>query len=74
MDELTADRPPDPMQMTMFEPRLRSVRVTLEPVSKFDQALKFRVDALLRLDAAPEPVIFDAVLQMATCEYSVRGA
>lgn len=59
--------------ITMFEPRLRSVRVTMEPASKFDQVLRFRVDALLRLDPATEPVTFDAVLQMATCEYSVRG-
>ncbi len=56
-----------------FEPRLRSVRVTLEPPQKFDQVLRFRIEALLRVDPAPEPVTFDAVLHMSTHEYSIRG-
>ncbi len=56
-----------------FEPRLKSVRVTLDPPQKFDQVLRFRIEALMRVDPAPEPVTFDAVLQMTTQEYSVRG-
>ena len=59
--------------LNKFEPRLKSVRVTLEPPSKFDVALHFRIDALLRLDPAPEPVTFDAALQLGTSSYSVRG-
>ena len=59
--------------ITMFEPRLRSVRVVLEPAKKFDQVLRFRIDALLQLDESAEPVSFDAVLHMTTCEYAVRG-
>jgi type VI secretion system protein ImpF len=59
--------------LTKFEPRLKSVRVTLEPPRKFDAALHFRIDALLRLDPAPEPVSFDAALQLGTSSYSVRG-
>ena len=59
--------------LTKFEPRLKSVRVTLEPPRKFEAALHFRIDALLRLDPAPEPVTFDAALQLGTSSYSVRG-
>jgi type VI secretion system protein ImpF len=61
------------LAIALFEPRLRSVRVVLEPANKFDQVLRFRIDALMRLDENSEPVSFDAVLQMATCEYAVRG-
>lgn len=59
--------------LTKFEPRLKSVRVTLEPPRKFEAALHFRIDALLRLDPAPEPVTFDAALQLGTSSYTVRG-
>lgn len=59
--------------LVKFEPRLKSVRVTLEPPSKFDAALHFRIDALLSLDPAPEPVTFDAALQLGTSSYTVRG-
>jgi len=33
----------------------------------------FRIDALLRLDPAPEPVTFDTVLQLGTQQYVVKG-
>jgi type VI secretion system protein ImpF len=56
-----------------FEPRLKSVQVTLEPPRKFDAALHFRIDALLRLDPIPEPVTFDGALQLGTSFYTVRG-
>lgn len=56
-----------------FEPRLKSVQVTLEVQDKFDPTLRFRIDALLRNDTAPEPVTFDATLQLTTSQYSVRS-
>lgn len=59
--------------ITNFEPRLRRVRVSLEPPREHDRALRFRVDALLRTDPAPEPVTFDMVLQLNTQEYVVQG-
>lgn len=57
----------------MFEPRLERVRVTLEPSREHDRGLRFRIDALLRVEPAPEPVTFDAVLQVNTQQYVVRG-
>ena len=59
--------------ITNFEPRLRRVRVSIEPPREHDRALRFRVDALLRTDPSPEPVMFDMVLQLNTQEYVVQG-
>src|SRR5215831_19429284 len=52
-----------------FEPRLQRVRVSLDASRNHDRSLKFRIDALLRVDPAPEPVTFDAVLQLSTQQY-----
>lgn len=61
------------LAIAAFEPRLRSVRVSLDVPKQYDQTLRFRIDALLRVDPTPEPVTFDAMLHMTTCEYSVRS-
>lgn len=55
-----------------FEPRLDRVRVALEE-TKGVRGLHFRIDAILLLDPAPEPVTFDAELQLTTQKYSVQG-
>lgn len=55
-----------------FEPRLQRVRVTMEPPKENDRAVRFRIDALLRIDPAPEGVVFDTVLQLGTQEYKVK--
>jgi type VI secretion system protein ImpF len=47
-----------------FEPRFRSVRVsTLENANPEDRTVRFRIDALLHADPAPEVIIFDSVLE-----------
>ena len=58
--------------LTDFEPRLKSVRVTLETRDKYDMVLRFRIDALLRTDPAPEPIALDAALHVVTSQYTVR--
>lgn len=55
-----------------FEQRLQRVRVTMEPPSEKDRAMRFKVEALLRVDPMPEPVTFDTVLHLSTQEYSVQ--
>lgn len=56
------------------EPRLLKVNVELaanpEPG---DRTLRFRIDALLRADPAPEPVIFDSTLETSTSQFAVKG-
>lgn len=56
-----------------FEPRLKRVRVNLEPPRQNDRSVRFRVEALLPLDPAPEVVTFDTVLQLHTQQYVVQG-
>jgi type VI secretion system protein ImpF len=56
-----------------FEPRLNRVRVILEPPRQHDQTLRFRVEALLRVEPTPESVTFDAMLQLSTQECRVQG-
>lgn len=54
-----------------FEPRFLGVRVTLEPVSSVDRQLVFRIKATLDVEPAPEPIVFDTVLSLASGEFSV---
>jgi type VI secretion system protein ImpF len=57
-----------------YEPRLRDIRVTLvEPGDGKRQTVRFRVEARMRVEPAPE-VVFDTVLELTTGHYSVaRG-
>ena len=59
--------------ITTFEPRLDRVRVTLEAPREHDRALRFRVDAWLKMEPAPEPVTFDAAVQLPTQEYTIQS-
>lgn len=58
--------------IAVFEPRLDRVRVLMETPQQHDQALRFRVEALLRVEPAPVPITFDARL-LKTQEYMVQG-
>lgn len=55
-----------------FEQRLESVVVSIEPVRATERVLRFRIDARLKIDPAPEPITFDTVLQLGSGEYEVR--
>jgi type VI secretion system protein ImpF len=57
----------------MFEPRLSSVSVTAEPRNELDPTLKFRVEALLEIEPAPESITFDTVLEGDSGKFSVTG-
>ncbi|HEX8558029.1 MAG TPA: type VI secretion system baseplate subunit TssE [Pyrinomonadaceae bacterium] len=56
-----------------FEPRLRDVVVTLLPARETERALRFRIDARLRVEPAPEPVTFDTVLNIHNGEYRIEA-
>jgi type VI secretion system protein ImpF len=58
--------------IAVFEPRLQRVRVSMTAPGQTDGALHFRIEAMLRVDPAPEPVAFDTILQLDTQEYSVK--
>jgi len=58
-----------------FEPRFERVSVQmLDNVEPLDRTLRFRIDALLHAEPAPEPVVFDSALQPATGNVEVKGA
>lgn len=57
-----------------FEPRLKHVKVELLPATdQADRTLRFRIDALLRAEPAPEPVVFDTQLQATTGQFEIAG-
>jgi type VI secretion system protein ImpF len=57
----------------IFEPRLEDVVVTLQPSRDTERAMRFHIDARLRVEPAPEPVMFDTVLQLGSGQYIVQG-
>jgi type VI secretion system protein ImpF len=57
-----------------FEPRLRAVKVTmLRHDEAVQMSLKFRIDARLAVDPAPD-VAFDTILEVGTGKYLVSPA
>jgi len=58
----------------LFEPRLANVQlIPVEGEEKSIQTLRFRIDALLLMDPAPEQVFFDTVLQLTSQQYKIKG-
>jgi type VI secretion system protein ImpF len=58
-----------------FEPRFAKVTVEmLGNADPLDRTLRFRINAMLRAEPAPEPVVFDSTLQPATGNVEVKGA
>ena len=58
--------------LKLFEPRFLDLKVTIEPVDNFERALKFRIDARLDVEPAPEPISFDTVFQLGSSEFSIK--
>jgi type VI secretion system protein ImpF len=56
-----------------FEPRLTGVSVSQVQGLERDRSIRFRIDAMLRIDPAPEPVTFDSVLQLTSKAFLVKG-
>ena len=56
-----------------FEPRLERVNVTIELPDEADPTLRFRVDALLQVEPAPEPVSFETVLPPGSSHFVIVG-
>lgn len=57
-----------------FEPRLSGVAVTLLNGGRtLDRTLRFRVEAVIRLDPAPEPIVFESVLDPVSQTFLIKG-
>ena len=59
--------------ISMFERRLKRARVRMEPVGDNKSNLRFVIEGMLCMNPAPEPVRFDAVLELSKGEYDVKG-
>lgn len=57
-----------------FEPRLSRVAVTMLEGSPTDRSLRFRIDAVLDIEPAPEAITFDSLLQVPTNAIIVKEA
>jgi type VI secretion system protein ImpF len=57
----------------IFEPRFIDLKVTMLPISNVEREFKFRIEANLDVEPAPEPVSFDTVLQMGSGEFRVQN-
>jgi type VI secretion system protein ImpF len=55
-----------------FEPRLEGVVVSFQPADSTDRLMHFRINAHLRVDPEPEPVVFDTVVQAGSGQFVVR--
>ncbi|MBY0229071.1 MAG: type VI secretion system baseplate subunit TssE [Gemmataceae bacterium] len=57
------------------EPRLAGVRVTsAEEGEGMDRTFRFKIEARLDIDPAPEPILFDSLVKPATGVFEVEGA
>jgi type VI secretion system protein ImpF len=60
--------------IAIFEPRLTNVRVrSVDNVAGGPRVLRFQIEALLKMDPAPEQIFFDTLLQLSSGEYQVKG-
>ncbi len=55
-----------------FEPRFLNLKISLEPVEHTDKELKFKIEAFLDVEPAPEPVVFDTILELSSGDFEVR--
>ena len=56
-----------------FEPRFKMVRVALVEDGPTDRTLRFRIEALMYAEPAPERVSFDSLLDPSSQSFSVIG-
>jgi type VI secretion system protein ImpF len=62
--------------LEMHEPRLRNIRVTFPPDLEDhpDRTLRFRIEAILRVEPMTGPVAFDAQQDQSLSRFQVRRA
>jgi type VI secretion system protein ImpF len=78
--DLSADERREEFRATLetvlrrYEPRFASVSVTMLTGDKLDRTLRFRIEALIRADPMPEPIVFDSYVDPATRSVAVVGA
>jgi type VI secretion system lysozyme-related protein len=56
----------------LFAPQLINVKVNYEAPNGLERIISFRIEGQLNIDPAPEPVVFDTVLQIGSGEFGVK--
>ena len=57
----------------LFEPRLDDVKVAVVPATGAARVMRFVIEGMLKIDPAPEHVVFDAALELTSGEYQLIG-
>jgi len=60
-------------EISLFEPRVEGVIVSLVPAREDERSLRFRIEGQLKVDPAPEPVTFDTLLDQGTGRFTLKG-
>jgi type VI secretion system protein ImpF len=58
--------------LRVFEPRFMHLKVTLEESDSAIRSIRFRIQATLRMEPTPEPIVFDTTLQVTKGEFQVK--
>lgn len=61
------------LAIAAFEPRLMNVKVSVPGTAPLMRVVHFQIEALLRVEPAPERVYFDTKLEISSGEYQVEG-
>jgi len=57
----------------LFAPRLAGAKVAGLPAVGVSRVVRFVIEGMLRIDPAPEHVVFDAALELTSGEYQLMG-
>ncbi len=57
----------------LFEPRLDGVKVAVVPATGAARVMRFVIEGMLKIDPAPEHIVFDAALELTSGEYQLIG-
>jgi len=55
----------------LFEPRLDGVKVAVVPATGAARVMRFVIEGMLKIDPAPEHIVFDAALELTSGEYQL---
>ena len=58
--------------IAVFEPRFLNLKVTMERPTDTERSIKFRIEAQLDVDPAPEPIVFDTVLKLGSSDFEIK--
>ncbi|REJ75587.1 MAG: type VI secretion system baseplate subunit TssE [Acidobacteria bacterium] len=57
--------------LRIFEPRLINLRVTIKEIDVVGRGVVFQIEADLKMEPVPEPVVFDTVLMVGSGDFEI---